>query len=125
MRSLTHLVLGTISLILAGQTMAASCWHGNAVGYCGGPFLASQDNAWAARQTYCGNNLWQTESCYVNDRVSIEFTNPDANNQQICWDALEDIIEQCERGDYATGNYEYNGAYYTMYFCDQDTCGSS
>jgi hypothetical protein len=40
----THLILGTIS-VLASETLAANCWHGNAVRYCDGPFIA--------RQTYC------------------------------------------------------------------------
>ncbi|KAJ6543339.1 hypothetical protein B0H10DRAFT_2244494 [Mycena sp. CBHHK59/15] len=54
--------------------------------------------------TYYGNNLWQTQSCHVNNRVSIQFANPGANNQQnipslfvymddfFGWDFLDNLV---------------------------------
>ncbi|KAF2120520.1 hypothetical protein BDV96DRAFT_671576 [Lophiotrema nucula] len=75
----------------------------------------SPDDSWIARQAYCGGGLWQTSSSFVANGVTIGNTNPGANNQQVCWDALENIISQCRLGGFGYGVYRYNGVSYYMF----------
>ncbi len=98
---------------------AADCWG---LGDDCGIFGASDAEAWAARQAFCGDNYWQTNQCLKSGPVVIQFSNPGANGQQACWDALQNIIEQCERGNAEGGSYEWNGSTYTMEFCNLANC---
>ncbi|UKZ78434.1 hypothetical protein TrVFT333_006174 [Trichoderma virens FT-333] len=51
--------------------------------------------------------------------IFIQNSSPGGNNQQVCWDALENIINQCSslgQGQ-AFGYYDYNGVRYRMGGC--------
>ncbi|PSN75158.1 hypothetical protein BS50DRAFT_567874 [Corynespora cassiicola Philippines] len=99
------LVLSTIS-IFASTGSAADCYGKNP--------KASIDAAWAARQAYCGNNLWKNTATFALNGVQIVNTSPGSNTQQVCWDAFENIINQCRKNGFNLGLYEYGDAEYNM-----------
>ncbi len=111
-------------LLLAGiQTAsAADCDGDNPSSQCWGSY-ASASSAWSARAAYCGGNKWQDTSIFHSNGICIKFSQPGANGQQTCWDALENIIDQCRTGSSCIrGKYSWAGTYYTMSFCDSTTC---
>ncbi len=95
---------------------------------CNGGTLASLSDAMAARDAYC-DGPWATDACYVSSAgVSIQFSNPGSNTQQICLNALEAIITACKMGRgtdqvfFETGVYNYNYTQYGMVFCTGTPC---
>ncbi|KAK7047574.1 hypothetical protein VNI00_006342 [Paramarasmius palmivorus] len=100
MKFLTLAVAFLSATYMTVQVDAATCDQA-AVFVCveAGGALAFERDVWAARQDYCGNNRWRNQQCfrYVGSGVNripiyIELDKPGANNQQVCWDALENII---------------------------------
>lgn len=101
-------MLSTVKIVallgLFGVSQAADCNGGMAVACSiNDGALGRVSDMWAARQNYCGNNMWKTTSCYKykpsgpESPIWIYNSKPGANNQQICWDALEDIINRKSR----------------------------
>ncbi|KAK7047559.1 hypothetical protein VNI00_006327 [Paramarasmius palmivorus] len=100
---------------------AASCNDANLF-ICveGGRRIGLEGRSMGRREKFCGENRWKDQKCfkYVGNRgnptpVYITLDKPGANSQKTCWDALENILNQCT-GD---GTYEYNGAHYRMSWC--------
>jgi hypothetical protein len=97
----------TLAAILSGFSTtvgvhAASC-DDTSVFLCveQGGALARKETLNSARADYCGNNRWRNQQCfkYVGSGINktpiyIELDKPGANNQQVCWDALENIINR-------------------------------
>ncbi|KAH7069857.1 hypothetical protein BKA63DRAFT_519687 [Paraphoma chrysanthemicola] len=112
MVQLQSIIAAPLVLLLAGLPLASAA-------DCEGAYVpgSTESSAWAARQEYCGGALWQSTGDW--DRSPgprITFTHPGNNGQQVCWDALQNIIEQCRRNGKSKGWYSYNGSTYVMYF---------
>ena len=100
------LFLSAIS-IFATTGSAANCYGNNP--------KASIDASWSAREAYCGSGLWKNQEIYTLDGVQIHVTAPGSNTQQICWDAFENIIDQCRKnGKFGMGIYVYGDTKYNM-----------
>jgi len=84
---------------------------------------ASWDDAWNARETFCGDSQpWSTDGCFAfsdgQNIVTLQISEPGQGTEQICWDAYEDIIDQCiEDSGVSGGTYSYNGVVYTLSMC--------
>jgi len=116
MVSLKAIIVSASSVLLAVNptlVAAADCYND-----C--KFVGTESLAWSARQNYCGTNRWQTQSSYNewsgSSIVSIGNSSPGANSQQVCWDAYQNMIEQCRRRGYCRGVYRYNGVIYSFGF---------
>ncbi|KXT04598.1 hypothetical protein AC578_8687 [Pseudocercospora eumusae] len=83
---------------------------------------ATRDNMYAARQEVCGTNRWKKAGHYrVPGKTGyLRWTGVDT--QQTCWDAYDNIINQCKLGDSGvhthSGQYQYNGVYYNAVDCE-------
>ncbi|KZO95065.1 hypothetical protein CALVIDRAFT_188560 [Calocera viscosa TUFC12733] len=84
---------------------------------------ASWDDTWNGRQSFCGNSQpWKTDTCFEysdgSEEVTFKISNPGANTEQNCWDAYQDIIDQCcGNSGLSGGVYNYNGVQYTLTMC--------
>ncbi|EHK18413.1 uncharacterized protein TRIVIDRAFT_68434 [Trichoderma virens Gv29-8] len=114
-----------VTLALINVSHAATCEGGSAIACTiNDGALPRVSDMWTARQNYCGQNQWQWNSCYRYQNgpataIFIQNSSPGGNNQQVCWDALENIINQCSslgQGQ-AFGYYDYNGVRYRMGGC--------
>ena len=101
-----------LTIYLTTPTSAADC---NQSGPClsGG---ATRDEMYAARQEVCSTDIWKEANRYNVPGTTgyLRWTGVDV--QQTCWDAFDDIINQCHLGDSGfhthAGQYEYNGFYW-------------
>ena len=94
-------LLKTLAAAVAfiGVSYGATCEGGSALAcVIADGALARTADLWAARQDYCGNNRWQSTSCFRYQTktvpVFIQNSKPGTNSQQTCWDALENIINR-------------------------------
>lgn len=115
-------LLGSFLVALLANTRTASAADCYGLSSDCGLFAIGDQAAWAARADYCGNDHWKSSHCFKTNGVVITFTTPGSNNQQSCWDALENIIQQCERGNAYSGTYDYGGEEYSMTFCSVSHC---
>ncbi|KAJ8115856.1 hypothetical protein OPT61_g2584 [Boeremia exigua] len=106
MVSIKSLVLSAIP-IFAITGSAADCYGKNP--------RASVDDSWKARDAYCGNDLWKSQNVFISNGVQIVMTSPGSNSRQVCWDAFENIINQCRKsGKFNIGLYHYGDVEYSM-----------
>ena len=87
-------------LALAGYTHAATCSSTVACVLLDGFFARTESQYWA-REQFCGGDRWKNTKCGVYRQgaepfgpVRILISQPGANNQQVCWDALDNIIKR-------------------------------
>lgn len=111
-------------LVLLGSlitsTQAASCSQSGGCIVSNG---ATRDNMYAARQEVCGTNRYQVGGTYGIPGKDAYLRWGGGGSQQTCWNAFQNIIDQCSLGvsGYHThaGQYDYNGVYYNAVDCDE------
>lgn len=135
----SYVTLFAIALVSVGD--AANCRPDlDLACVANGGALGKAASMWDARGDYCGLNKWKYAYCEAKNfkgyQVTINDSNPGANNQQTCWDALENIISRTSVipiGNYSresqansyrasecqgrAGEYNYNGVKYVMSSC--------
>lgn len=87
-------------LALAGYTHAATC--SNLIGcLLNDGYISRTDAQYYARQQYCGGDRWKNTGCASYSQgaapfgpVKITMSKVGANSQQVCWDALDNIIQR-------------------------------
>jgi hypothetical protein len=110
-------VLG--ALLSGAGVFAAEC---GSYGLCGANSASSRNQLYAARQHVCGDTTkYQTDGSYKaagGGRLSW----PGGNSQQICWDAFENILNQCRPEGpalgYHSGTWNWNGRLYFVHGCE-------
>jgi hypothetical protein len=88
-------------------------------GLCGINKAASRDDLYAMRQHVCGDtDLWKTDGCYLQYGGKLKWT---GGPQQTCWDAFENILNQCRpEGPFIgnhCGSWTLNGQSYYVHGC--------
>lgn len=118
-----HYTIPQLSVLLLGSyfitpisaadcSQSASCFSGG----------ANRDEMYSARQEVCGTDRWKQAGQYgvPGSTGYLRWTGVDT--QQTCWNAFDDIINQCDLGDSGlhthAGQYQYNGVYYNAVDCD-------
>jgi hypothetical protein len=106
---------------LITSTNAASCTDSGYFCAFGG---ATRDEMYAARQEVCGGplNRWKTSGLYTIPSKGAYLRWSGVGTQQTCWNAFQNIIDQCHLGDGGVhthaGQYEYDGVYYNAVDCE-------
>jgi hypothetical protein len=104
---------------LIHSTGAATC---GSSGSCWGSG-ASRDLMYQARQNVCEQGLFYQSGTYnIPGRIAyLRWSG--GGDQQTCWNAFQNIIDQCDLGDSGlhthSGQYEYNGVYYNAVDCNE------
>jgi hypothetical protein len=106
-----------LALLSATPLLAAEC---SGYGLC--PVrAASRNSLYAARQHVCGDtDKWKNDGNYhTSDGGYLSW--PGGNSQQICWDAFENILNQCRPEGAGLGNHSgswnWNGRLYFVHGC--------
>lgn len=119
-----HLVTSATLLLFQGATvLAAQCY----IGICTEGFPASsRDQLYRARQKICsvpGRLQWQGAECAEGGS---RLYWPGGWSQQQCWDAFDNIINQCQPYHWDAGNkggdWWWNGQRYRIEKCS-NYCG--
>ncbi|RDW74110.1 hypothetical protein BP5796_07552 [Coleophoma crateriformis] len=102
--------------------LAAEC---GSTGLCGLVKAATRNQLYAARQHVCGDtDLWKKDGCYTANGGLLRW--PGGNSQQICWDAFENILNQCHPEGaglhYHSGTWNWNGRLYFVHGCSNASC---
>jgi hypothetical protein len=109
----------TLAAMLSGASvLAADC---GAYGLCGAVPASSRSQLYAARQHVCGDtNSYQNSGSYKAAGGGA-LSWPGGNSQQVCWDAFDNILNQCHPEGaglgYHSGSYEWNGGHYNVKGC--------
>ncbi|KAB2106286.1 hypothetical protein AG0111_0g4867 [Alternaria gaisen] len=107
----------TLGAILSGAVVSAADCGG--YGLCPTP-ASSRNQLYAARQTVCGDGLYKNSGSY-NAPGGGKLTWPGGYDQQRCWDAFENILNQCHPEGVGLGNhfgsYNWYGQLYTVHGC--------
>jgi hypothetical protein len=106
-----------LAILSATPLLAAEC---SGYGLC--PVrAASRNSLYAARQHVCGDtDKWKNDGNYhTSDGGYLSW--PGGNAQQICWDAFENILNQCRPEGAGLGNHSgswnWNGRLYFVHGC--------
>jgi hypothetical protein len=112
----------TLGAILSGVVVSAADCGG--YGLCPTP-ASSRNQLYAARQTVCGDGLYKNSGSY-NAPGGGKLTWPGGYDQQRCWDAFENILNQCHPEGVGLGNhfgsYNWYGQLYTVHGCKLYSC---
>jgi hypothetical protein len=112
-------ILLVLTSWLTTSAYAASC-GGSSTCVQGG---ALREQMYAARQEVCGGSLdrWKTPGLYTVPGTKGYLRWSGVDTQQTCWNAFQNIIDQCHLGNEGihthAGQYEYNGVYYNAVDC--------
>ena len=107
-----------LGVMLSGAVVsAADC---GAYGLCGVTRASSRNQLYAARQHICGDGLYKNDGSLKAEGGG-RLTWPGGFDQQRCWDAFENILNQCRPEGSGLGNhygsYNWYGKLYTVYGC--------
>ncbi|KAH7130731.1 hypothetical protein B0J11DRAFT_603107 [Dendryphion nanum] len=111
----TLLALSAIPL-----SLAAEC---GGYGLCGVVPSASRNQLYAIRQHVCGDtDKWRGAGSHYANGGCLRWPNwGESNAQQVCWDAFENILNQCRpEGSglgYHYGSWTLNGKQYSVSGC--------
>jgi hypothetical protein len=106
---------------LVRSAQAAECTHSESCVYPWGQG-ATRVEMYNARSAVCGSNLYQQAGQYwvPNNKYGV-LTWSGGGSQQVCWDAFQNIIDQCQLGVATThahiGVYNYAGIRYQAIDC--------
>ncbi|RGP70197.1 hypothetical protein FSPOR_4097 [Fusarium sporotrichioides] len=115
--------LSTLALFI-NATLAADCFGSK---QSGGISSKHEQAYWEARDKMCSNSdcaLQQPCTTYasrtagfISTTLNVELKRKNTASKpgfKDCWDATENIINQCIRGGFLTGTWEANGQLYQM-----------
>lgn len=115
----------TVALVAAlhgvPAALAADC---GPIGLCGITHASTRNQLYAARQHICGDTtLYQNDGAYCAEGGG-RLAWPGGNSQQTCWDAFENILDQCHPEGPGLGvhfgSWNWNGRLYTVQGCSNN-----
>ena len=112
-----------VGVMLSGAVVSAAECGG--YGLCGAVPASSRNQLYAARQHVCGDGLYKNDG-YYHAPGGGRLSWPGGFDQQRCWDAFENILNQCRPEGAGLGNhsgsYNWYGKLYTVRGCKLNSC---
>ncbi|KAF2012233.1 hypothetical protein BU24DRAFT_453667 [Aaosphaeria arxii CBS 175.79] len=98
----------TLAVLFSPAALAAQCDHNGSGG--------NIEDAWKVRETVCGGGCPFQQPCTRNvNAATLQRQRLDGGKgYSHCWDATEEIINQCLKGGWRSGTWSLDGQWYYL-----------